>query len=63
MGSYTVVTFSESQQEHFGVDEQGEVKDQTKFKAAISAAKEAKREAASEEKHGLQGDGDELVNV
>mmetsp|Transcript_84794 Transcript_84794/g.163408 ORF Transcript_84794/g.163408 Transcript_84794/m.163408 type:complete len:106 (-) Transcript_84794:153-470(-) len=59
MGSYTVVTFSESQQEQFGVSESGEVKDQLKFEAALAAAKKAKTQAASEKKMNH----DDIVNV
>merc|ERR1719461_2421463 len=51
MGSYTVVTFSESQQEQFGVDETGEVNDRKRFEAAISATRKTKSKVASEEKN------------
>eukprot|EP00448_Togula_jolla_P012358 CAMPEP_0170603844 /NCGR_PEP_ID=MMETSP0224-20130122/19120_1 /TAXON_ID=285029 /ORGANISM="Togula jolla, Strain CCCM 725" /LENGTH=145 /DNA_ID=CAMNT_0010928735 /DNA_START=18 /DNA_END=455 /DNA_ORIENTATION=+ len=37
MGSWTAITFSPEQQEHFGINESGEIQDQAKFDAAIAA--------------------------
>ncbi|CAE7386236.1 ABCC2, partial [Symbiodinium necroappetens] len=40
MGSYTVITFSEAQQERFAIDSHGEPTDSAKFRAALKALKE-----------------------
>merc|ERR1719401_2220381 len=45
MGTWKAVSFSKEQQEEFGVDEDGKVKDQEKFDKAVAAAKEAKKNA------------------
>eukprot|EP00435_Cladocopium_sp_Y103_P075177 s278_g54.t1 len=42
MGSFTIVTFSEEQQERFAIDAHGEVKDKEKFQKALTALKESK---------------------
>eukprot|EP00928_Gymnodinium_smaydae_P012566 TRINITY_DN14558_c0_g1_i2.p2 TRINITY_DN14558_c0_g1~~TRINITY_DN14558_c0_g1_i2.p2 ORF type:complete len:214 (-),score=35.91 TRINITY_DN14558_c0_g1_i2:111-704(-) len=39
MGTYTVVTFTTEQQEQFGINETGEVVDQSKHKAGLAALK------------------------
>jgi len=53
MGGWTASTFSLEQQLHFGVDEQGAVKDQTAFDAALKA-EDLKRKAALKGKQPAQ---------
>ncbi|CAE7559227.1 unnamed protein product [Symbiodinium sp. CCMP2592] len=40
MGSYTIITFSEAQQERFAIDSHGEPTDSAKFRDALKALKE-----------------------
>mmetsp|Transcript_193 Transcript_193/g.281 ORF Transcript_193/g.281 Transcript_193/m.281 type:complete len:80 (+) Transcript_193:92-331(+) len=40
MGTYSVITFTQEQQEQFGIDESGKVLDQAKFDAALAALKD-----------------------
>mmetsp|Transcript_136042 Transcript_136042/g.322378 ORF Transcript_136042/g.322378 Transcript_136042/m.322378 type:complete len:95 (+) Transcript_136042:40-324(+) len=53
MGSYSMITFSQAQQEHFSIDEHGEPTDSEKFQKALKAlkaSKERSEESTSEER-------------
>mmetsp|Transcript_36025 Transcript_36025/g.90556 ORF Transcript_36025/g.90556 Transcript_36025/m.90556 type:complete len:155 (+) Transcript_36025:69-533(+) len=47
MGGWKAVTFSKKQQEHFGISASGQVKDESKFHAALKALKSGKEETSS----------------